>query len=360
MNRNLIQKILSQFQSLEQKKVFAGFDGFIDTIVKPVLTSGGDSGNMDYFKTIDEFGRFISAHAHKSSSIELDVMDRRIGGNMPNFTKALGTLGLDISSIGMLDNENGGIDPIFKTLPGKLYSYAPAGTATAMEFNDGKILLAPGYSLKDDPVKLIKKALAPKTIPELVREFDLMVFLNWSELPYSSSVWQAFFDEVCAAGKVNKDGFVFFDLCDFNRRTRDELSGVIKLMKQFTQYRTTILSLNKNEASLLYERTRGEIPQAIDMDDLLKYLQDSFQIDEIIIHQHHESLLICSEGLVKSPVMRIENPKISTGAGDNFNAAYCFARLLDLTPLERLRFANLYAQNYIAIGKSLKLESLSF
>ena len=357
MNPGLVEKIISRSKSLGRKKVLAGFDGFIDTIVKPIVSSGDDPSRADYFKTIDDFGAFISAHAHRSSSVELDVIERRRGGNMPNFVHALGTLGADVTGIGMLDNENGAVDPLFTDLPAVLHSYAPAGTATALEFNDGKIFLAPRYVLKDDPAELIRKALAPKSAGELITEAGLTAFLNWGELSYSTSLWRAFYQELESNSRTDKTRYVFFDLCDFSRRTPEELSGVMKLIEQFGRYRTTVLSLNKNEAAMLHEQTAGHDGSG-DMINVIGRLKDAYRIDEIIIHQHHESLLLCGDGLIQIPVDQIPSPAISTGAGDTFNAAYCFASLMKLEPEERLQFANDYAGVYVAGGKTVKLDSL--
>ncbi|MEJ5963326.1 hypothetical protein [Pedobacter immunditicola] len=44
---------------LDSKSVLAGFDGFIDSIVK-VIASQAEDGSLVYFNTIEEFGAYIS------------------------------------------------------------------------------------------------------------------------------------------------------------------------------------------------------------------------------------------------------------------------------------------------------------
>ena len=48
--------------------------------------------------------------------------------------------------------------------------------------------------------------------------------------------------------------------------------------------------------------------------------------------------------------VRIRAPVITTGAGDNFNAGICVAKLLDLPPKEQLNVGNRAAEYYVTNG----------
>jgi sugar/nucleoside kinase (ribokinase family) len=66
-----------------------------------------------------------------------------------------------------------------------------------------------------------------------------------------------------------------------------------------------------------------------------------------------------AEGRAIEQCVLYKNPKISTGAGDHFNAAYSYASLAGLPAAEKLRFANAYSGAYIAKGASPGLEDIA-
>ncbi|MDR2110086.1 MAG: PfkB family carbohydrate kinase [Spirochaetaceae bacterium] len=336
------------------KKVLAGFDGFIDSIARPVKQSGGEEGPL-YFRTIEEFGTYIAGQAHRSGSIELDIVSRRMGGNMPNFSQAAAALGLNLTCVGMLSSGQdmtgnppdspGAIDPAFKNLSGKLYSFAAAGTAAALEFEDGKIFLAPRLHLENLP--------SPAFLADLLAGADLAACLNWGELSFATPLWQNMRDAAIQCfGKSPEGGKIrfFFDLSDFSRRRDGELEDIFSLMKDFSCIGTAILSLNRNEAQLLSERLfRGTAERLPDI------IRRRYGITEVVIHSHGGALVSRGGESCEINMPPIASPKISTGAGDNFNAAYAFASLLELPPEDTLRFALLYARAYVSEGRSFDL-----
>jgi hypothetical protein len=335
------------------KKVLAGFDGFIDSIARPVKQSGEAPL---YFRTIEEFGAYIAGQAHRSGSIELDMVSRRMGGNMPNFSKAAAALGLNLTCIGMLSRGTDmtgnpsdspeAIDPAFRELPGKLYSFAAAGTAAALEFEDGKIFLAPRIHLENLP--------SPAFLADCLAGTDLAACLNWGELSFATPLWRNMRDAaVQCFGKSSGGAKIrfFFDLSDFSRRRGDELEDLFSLIHDFSFIGTVILSLNRNEARLLSERlfrgTPGKLPDAI---------RRRYGITEVVIHSHDGALVSRDGENCKISMPPVASPKISTGAGDNFNAAYAFAALMELPLEDTLRFALLYARAYVSEGRSFDLE----
>jgi hypothetical protein len=339
-----------------EKKVLAGFDGFIDSIARPVKQSGGREGPL-YFRTIEEFGAYIAGQAHRSGSIELDVVSRRMGGNMPNFSKAAAALGLNLTCIGTLSSgaETGNssdpsdlpeaIDPAFKNLSGKLYSFAAAGIATALEFEDGKIFLAPRMHLENLP--------SPVFLADCLAGTDLAACLNWGELSFATPLWRNLRDAaVRRFGKSSGGEKIrfFFDLSDFSRRPAGELEEIFSLMNDFSFIGRVILSLNRNEAQLLSERLFRKTPESLPDAIRLRY-----GMSEVVVHSHDGALGSRDGESCEITIPPIASPKISTGAGDNFNAAYVFAALMELPLEDALRFAVLYARTYVSEGRSFAL-----
>ena len=332
-------------------KVLAGFDGFVDTIAKPVLMPGKAGETPKFFKSIEEFGRYISGRSEKGASIELKILEKRLGGNMPNFAGGIAALGADVCAIGMLNDGNGSIDPVFRGLPGKIFSFAPAGTATALEFEDGKIFLAPEYILEGEPWTLVEGVMEKNSagMTAILKEACLIALLNWSELVFMDELWRELFEKCNAVLESDKEKFILFDLCDVSRRSGEEIRSVLDLIGNFSALRTTILSLNLNEAILL-GRLLACPPPGDDLAGIAEQISASWTIDELVIHTHAFSLIKTREGIFRAETAINKSPRISTGAGDHFNAAYAFAALKGMKLEDRLRFANHCAGIYVSSG----------
>uniref|UniRef100_UPI00326082AA hypothetical protein n=1 Tax=Clostridium sp. NkU-1 TaxID=1095009 RepID=UPI00326082AA len=61
----------------------------------------------------------------------------------------------------------------------------------------------------------------------------------------------------CPRSAVIRDSLHFFDLCDISRKMPEEVEGVLRLMGMFATKRTTILSMNENEAVTIGKQLLG-------------------------------------------------------------------------------------------------------
>ncbi len=334
------------------KRITVGFDGFVDTIVRPLRQSASQGTAAQAFSTIRQFGEFLISKAEKSCSVELAVEARQLGGNLPFLSRAAGGLGADVSCIGML-GEQGMVDPLFASMPCTLYPFAPPGQSTCMEFDDGKVLLASDCTLSDEPWRLVEAATDGKAA-ELFGQADLLALVNWSELSFAHALWQRVQEEI-AAKEADKNRFAFFDLCDVSRKSTDELDAVLRLIGRFAAYRTAILSLNENEAQITAERLLSGQSDPV---EIAQAVRAAYGIDEVIVHIIRESVLVTPCGVTRQATEFVERPKISTGAGDNFNGAFCFATVMGLTDIDRIAFANAFAHRYITTGRNPTLQDM--
>jgi hypothetical protein len=343
---------------LREKQILAGFDGFIDTIVKPVRRFGA-GGKCEYFDTIAEFGAFIGEHSHKSTSIQYEIQRRKPGGNMPNFIMALDALGLNSVAVGMMSAEAGGIDPLFRALGKLRYSYSNAGPAAAFEFNDGKILFSSAnvHGVNNDEKMYPQIERAFPGFSGAVAAADCTAFLNWSELPFAQDLWDDIYIHTLDPIKRDKKRFVFFDLCDTSAKSPMEIEALFTLIGKFSDRRRTVLSLNKNEALDICGKVAGQERSVTEAAELLF---QRLSVDELVVHQHTESMSFSAEGVATEQCALNKNPKISTGAGDHFNAAYCCASLAALSAAEKLRFANAYSGTYVSKGASPGLQDIEY
>jgi len=348
-----LKRLLNRSGDVAKKHVVAGFDGFIDTIARTIRHTAADDTNVQYFETISQFGQYLTGQAKKSCSVGLKVSSRQPGGNMPNLSRALANLGIQVSCIGML-GADGAIDPLFQDMPCNLYPFAAAVQSMCLEFTDGKVMLAPECTLTVSPWTLVMQATDGNAL-SLFQQADLIALVNWSELDFSQQLWQSVYDLALASDPTDKERYTFFDLCDCSRKSAFEMDEILKLIGQFAEKRTSILSLNENEAHII---SAALLSAGHDAFSIGRSLRKSYGIDEILIHTAHDSFLITKKGETTLPSLYVRNPKILTGAGDNFNAAFCFGLLAGLDDLERLDFACRFTSFYITWGRSPKLEDI--
>ncbi|HMH34918.1 MAG TPA: hypothetical protein VK543_17910, partial [Puia sp.] len=330
--------ILKNSQStVASKKITAGYDGFIDSIVKIIRNKQKQKPNT-LFKTIGAFGAYITEKAGASLSLELEEISVKLGGNMPNLANALGRLGATVNCVGALGYPQ--MHPVFKTLPRDchLYSFAEPGAATAFEFTDGKIMFAQIETLNQMGWNKIKNIIGIDTLIRLYQESHLFCLVNWSEIDASTGIWEGLLQDVLPQYAIRGEKQIaFFDLSDCSKRSNESISHVLTLLTQFQQYTKVILGLNKNEAAKIHRVLFGK-----KADKNLQYLgEDIFKklnIDELVLHSSKEAFAFSKEGSFVAPGFFIKDPAMSTGAGDNFNAGFCIAKLLQLDPGLSLMF----------------------
>lgn len=340
---------------LSSKKVAAGFDGFIDSIVK-VINHKTEGGETVYFNAIKEFGGYISAKSGSGFSLESEELVQKLGGNMPIMANAMAQMGTKVNCVGALGVPT--IAPAFLGMHPNctLHSFTNPGFTTAMEFADGKIMLAQMTDLNNADWGTIIAAVGLDKIRQIFIDADLICLVNWSELDNSNHIWQGLLTDIFAPDIATNKQF-FFDLSDCSKRKPEAIRSAINLIQQFKKYGKLTLSLNRNEADILYQTFTAANPT----DDIRAtgdQLFTALKVDTLIIHSSKISAAWDVNGEYITQPVFIANPKFSTGAGDNFNAGYCVGVLLGLDAESSLLLANSVANLYITTGKSPDVESL--
>ena len=352
----LISAIANGSGMLREKRITAGFDGFLDTIVK-VIKEKDEHTAATMFKTIKEFGDYILEKHGASFSLELDVESVKLGGNMPIMANAIGRFGINVNCIGTLGYPQ--IHPVFKNFPSNchLYSFAEPGLSTAHEFNDGKMMMAQMGAVNTSGWEKLSAITGIETLVRLFSESQLICILNWSEIDVSTDIWKGLLQNILPAYQPKTKQLAFFDLSDCSKRTGEAISEVFTLLDGFSKYANVILSLNMNETGILY-RTMFHKAPGENLAGAGKELFEKLSLHTLLIHSSKEVIAINKDELVTMKTFFTPTPKISTGAGDNFNAGFCAGQLLELDTQLSIVLANAFSGFYVRNGVSAEAKDI--
>jgi hypothetical protein len=358
---NLVKKLKSLDPT--HLNMVIGLDGFVDEIIH-VVDKRADFDHFTRIETIQKLADRIGKASGLSTNIELIPVQKKIGGNGPIMCNALAMHNPTISYIGALGYPN--IDPVFKIMEKKvtLYSLANPGHTDALEFHDGKLMLGKMESLKDVYYENLIEVVGFERLDNLLTDADLFATVNWSMIPKMTDLWKKLVQHVLPnlSPRVNKPIF-FVDLADPEKRENKDIIEALNVLKSFKSYYKVVLGLNEKEA-VDVAKVLGvyEVPENINKSDKLKGLSKALyeylNIDAVVIHPVEMSAIMINGLYYEAQGPYVKKPKLTTGAGDNFNAGLVTGLLLGLEPDEALLFGMATSGFYVRNAHSPNYQEL--
>jgi sugar/nucleoside kinase (ribokinase family) len=347
----------SRADTLPKSPSLVGLDGFVDTILHVVATRES-AESYTRLGSMAEFGRKIGAAAGLSANFEMVQQMVKLGGNGPIMANALDAYGSPVTYVGILGAPN--IHPVFAGFAerAEVISLAEPGYTDAIEFDDGKLMFGKHLSLREVNWENLLEHVPLERLVELFNNSSLIALVNWTMLTGMTRIFEELLKKVIP--QVTEPGWIFFDLADPAKRTPEDIAKALGLIAQFARHAKVILGLNLQESRQIGEVLGfppcEETPEAVAAH--AARIREKLGLTTVVIHPVSFAAAADIEGTAAVQGPFIEKPKITTGAGDHFNAGFCLGRVLG-APLDvSLQIGVGTSGFYVRTAKSPSVEDM--
>lgn len=358
---------------LQKVNAVVGFDGFVDSIIDVVdqrrdMSDGGYSP----IRTIEQFAARVGSASGKSTNIELVVKEDRFGGNGPLLAGGLGRLGASttfIGAVGAPDNPRT-LHPLYGELERRcklVIPVAPPAHTDALEFDDGKLMLGQPRNIQSVTWESLSSGIGSDKLRAVFESASLIGIVNWVMMRGVEGIWEGLCRDVFA--RVKGDGRarrVFIDLSDPAKRTDADIRRALGLLTEMNRLVPVTLGLNLAEAERIVEAvgagpldsgSMGTLGGAVE--SATARIREKLELDCVVVHPREGAAAADAGGRhawFDGPFT--SRPKLSTGAGDHFNAGFALAQTLGLEVAECLATGCAVSGAYVRDSESPTLGRL--
>lgn len=335
-----------------------GFDVMVDSIIRVVDTK--DAQGFTPMRRIEQFAERVAKAAGRSINIEFRVELEKLGGNGALMGEGLARAGARVSFIGSIGGDGpGGVHPVFADFARRcerVCATGGPGFTDALEFDDGKVLLGRTAALESITWKnVVRAAGGVDALRGMIDGAGCLVPVSWTQVPHMDEVWKGLIRDVLPKIDASRRPAVFIDLADPRKRTEEALSDALDLLQEMNALAPVTLGLNLSESKQVAKVLGLREPETLDEGAPL--VREAMGLACVVTHGHRAGAAASMDGEVASfegPYTK--TPKISTGAGDHFNAGFALASGLGLPAGQCLAAASALSGWYVRKGLGPTLE----
>lgn len=345
---------------LRHLPVVAGFDAFVDEIVRVVETREA----LDRYTpvaTLDAMARHLAAAAGRSGLREIVVERCEAGGCAVNLGDGIAALGVPLDYVGTLgEPPHAAFAPFLAACRSWRTWGREPGRTLALEFGDGKYMLSAVGALAEFTPDALRERLRDGAFAAACRAARALAFTNWSMYPHMTACWRALQEGPLAAPLPHAPE-IFVDLVDPRTRTAADMLAMLRALADFRRSGTVTLGLNGNEANALADTLGlargGETPGSHAAQAAA--LRAAVGIDAVVIHGVRGAAAATAAGAAEADTPYCAAPRKLTGAGDRFNAGWLAGGLLGWSAPDRLVLANASSGFFVRRARSATAPELA-
>jgi len=347
---------LAAVPATHQPDVLVGFDGFIDDIIDLVDKRTSPTA-YTRIPTITAFGQKVLAAAGKSAGIGAVTKVTKLGGNGPIMANALCAQDTAVLAIGILGEP--AIHPVFQPLAARAkqtISLGNAAVTSALEFEDGKVML----NFSDPMATITFDHVAARCggidgLKTMFKRSAGIATVNWSQTPGMTAMWRRFAKDILPGLRSDRPLW-FVDLADPHRCPADAIRDGIAALQEIQKHADVVLGLNENECRQMCEifgiAYPAKQPEWEAAREACVALREKFGFSRVMCHLVKSSAVAWEGGSAAADGFWEPKPKITTGAGDHYNAGFFAAVLAGIAPAQCLQIGGATSGHYVRTGDS--------
>ncbi len=211
----------------------------------------------------------------------------------------------------------------------------------------------------------VERSVGADMFAQVVHRSRLIGMTNWTMLNKIETVY-AKIGELLGDEEVPDRKHIFVDLADPAKRTAEDIRGVFTLLSKLQAQADVVLGLNLSESTQALEVLGLDVPADPEaaIEATAGAIREKMDIAGCVVHPRKgaAAALRDGDGGVSSASFLgpfVEKPKLSTGAGDNFNAGFCLGLLAGL-PIEQCLCSGVGTSGfYVRNARSPQLDELA-
>jgi len=324
-----------------------GFDGFVDT-VRRVVDERHDPESFEPMTELGAFGERIAASADEESSITVEWTrdGTRTGGHTCHVARALIGFGASPTMIGAYgDPERDVFADEFGDA--RRYSFGEPNYTEAVEFDDGKLLVTETGATRTLDWETLVDAVGIETLATHLDGADLFGVGYWVVVPDLPSVLTGLREQVWPT-LDDPPETVLVDPGDVRQLADEVLDAGIEPLRRFAAVAPVTLSANRAEMTHLAD-TLGATPDSLTA--AATTVKDGLDLRRAVAHAADASVVAGPEGTASVTVPRVEDPAMTTSAGDHFNVGLALGLSAGLSDPAAVCLGNAAAGVFVRTGE---------
>lgn len=330
------------------EKVVLGFNGAIDR-VREIVDEWQGRDSYQRIQRLDDFGQQVSTAGREERSMLMEWVcsDMRTGALVCHISRALGMLDFEPVMIGMFgDPPKDAFLEEFGEF--EMESIGEPAYTDAIEFDDGKLMLSESGGMRYLDWEVLCEEVGVDQLAAYLDGAAVLGMGYWAEISDLVSIFEGIADEIVPTLNAPPE-HVLIDPADVGTRPSKDLKQARDALQRLDAVCPVTMSANRYEtidiANSLRSTTADRSPEAA-----AEIAREEFGISQFVTHGATKSALATESGIYGVDVPREDEPVLSTGAGDHFNAGFLLGLMYDLGPEESVALGNAVAGCFVRQG----------